>query len=520
VWLTKVSTLSKVFHEAAMAVLFYSPPLLPVYKARGLQRLLDIPQDALSTTYHNKIKRLDVEVRHLLIVKGGIDLVALIKHTPLLEVLHLYHYFDSKGRPCWPDPSAFQGKTWSYPCELFEGLDDNNIRLKGWSWNGRFPDTPSVLDQMEQTHERTCLQSLKSLSLWNLAMPEKTKEKDKGALEQSLASAVSILSELRKLDIHNCSMISRKVLASCTSNLQNLSITHCGNFTSSDLKLYLISYGHSLEELVLNGNQALDMGFADRLNSLCPRLRLLEMDLTYSDPSSYHDIEPHYEAMFPKGSMPTWPCTLQTVSLEYMRNLNSLDAEAFLRSLVDAAPKLKDLRKLNIRILLQQDSWRERARLRQTWMRKLERVFLRKADPPQVFVPRFFGPQSFRAEASRPSTSQSTNGMSTTTDSSTYTRESNRKSARIAKRETEGLFDNRGGTGGVTAGRRNQGAEDTASDEEELPLQGMCSEVILHIDGQRPAEARFIEDDFLDDELSGDEDWNGRDLDLPLRHAW
>ncbi len=56
-------------------------------------------------------------------------------------------------------------------------------------------------------------------------------------------------------------------------------------------------------------------------------------------------------------------------------------------------------------------------------------------------------------------------------------------------------------------------------DTEEV-RQGMCSRVILHIDGQRPADEQFKETDFLDEEMSGDEDWNGRDVEAPSRYAW
>lgn len=60
------------------------------------------------------------------------------------------------------------------------------------------------------------------------------------------------------------------------------------------------------------------------------------------------------------------------------------------------------------------------------------------------------------------------------------------------------------------------------SENAELPeqVQGMCDIVDVMIDNLRPTEEQFHESDFLDDEVSGDEDWNGDD-DMPGDgYAW
>ena len=51
--------------------------------------------------------------------------------------------------------------------------------------------------------------------------------------------------------------------------------------------------------------------------------------------------------------------------------------------------------------------------------------------------------------------------------------------------------------------------EDKRSVEEVMFRQAKCDTVDLKIDSQRPMEEQFGEDDFLDEEVSGDEDWNG-----------
>lgn len=535
-WLIGISLLSKSLHDAAIATLLYSPPLFPAERAHGLQRLLDAPEETLSTTYRNKVKRLDIEVRNLLIKKSGIDLINLVKQTSLLKALHLYHNYDRVGAVTWAQPSAARGKTWSYPLELFEAFDNGNIRLQEWSWNGRFPDTKSVVDQMKDAHSRDCLKGLKSLSLLNLATPEKAKDEERGSLEDSLTIALKSLPNLQELMMENCSLVNTRVLASLPSQLRHLSIINCGNFNSADFRLYLAEHGYELQELVLRGDQALDLGFSTALESLCPNLRRFEMDLSYSDPTAFHDVDPHFEGVFPDGIMPTWPRTLQIIKIENLRNLDAEDAESFLSSLIAVAPELKDLRKVSIRILLQDDGWRERAKLRQTWMPKLEDVFLRRAPPPEPFVPPVLRRPSLLAmnTLSRPSTSHSTSSTSFNTDDSTTAAGSatsnKRKSARIAKRELETLANtntnhylpNPNRSKKIRAAASNK---DNHSDEDHDPeqlVQALCSEVILHIDGQRPADEQFKETDFLDDELSGDEEWNGRDVDVAggRGYAW
>ena len=473
------------------------------------------------------MKRLDVEVRSLLIKKSGIDLVNLINQTPLLKALHLYHNYDRVGAVGWAQPSASTGKSWSYPVELFDALDKNGIRLKDWSWNGRFPDTKSVLDRMTGVHSRECLRSLTSLSILNLAVHGKVKDNERFMSADLLTTALKDLPDLQELRFQNCSIVNERLLPSLPSRLRHLSISDCGDFNSTNFRSYLVEHGYELEELVLSGNQALDLGFTGDLETLCPRLRLLRIDLTYSDPTAFHDVDPHFEKVFPDGIMPTWPRTLQTIVVENLRNLDASDTKSFLKSLIAVAPELKDLRKMSIRILLQSDGWRERARLRQTWMPKLENVFLRKAAPPLPFIPPSLRLSPVRTTVipSRPSTSHSTSSTPFTTDRSTTASPNKRKSSRIAKRELDSLatasaiFEKAKPTkrSKIAAGFLVDNEDDI---DQDLPHQGMCSEVILHIDGQRPADEQFKEADFLDDELSGDEEWNGRDIVAPAGYAW
>jgi hypothetical protein len=62
---------------------------------------------------------------------------------------------------------------------------------------------------------------------------------------------------------------------------------------------------------------------------------------------------------------------------------------------------------------------------------------------------------------------------------------------------------------------------DSKGEEKKPPLlvQGLCDVVIVRIDNSRPTEEQFDEGDFLDEEKSGDEDWNGDDME-PMQDAY
>lgn len=108
-WLLETSELCHSFHEASIGALMYSPPLFPAHRAHHLIRLLRksaedheatsdqsgersvTSKSTLSTDYRPKVKTLDIEVKNLLIKKSGIDIDDLVRHTPLLKHLRLYH---------------------------------------------------------------------------------------------------------------------------------------------------------------------------------------------------------------------------------------------------------------------------------------------------------------------------------------------------------------------------------------------------------------------------------------------
>ncbi len=505
-WLLEVSLLSKSFHAAAVAALLHSPPLYPAVRAHGLLKILQQDQETLSTNYQTKIRRLDVETKNLLIKKSGVALADLIRHTPLLKVLNIYHNHDLFGSAggMWALPSAMKHK-WFYPTSLFEALDGAKIELKGFSWNGRFPETKSVLEGLDSLHQRLCFRSLQSLSLLNLRLPEKATPEETQHCRRSLATGVLHLSQLQELAFEKCHILDDAMLALLPHGLRQLSISNCGHFTSAGLHKFLQSHGSGIERLSLMCNQAMDLGFMPGLAELCPHLQVIEADLTYTDPSSFHDIEPHYDELLPNGQ-PTWPKSLRIIDFANLRNLDAGEADDFLQSLVNASQDLKDLRRLSLKALLK-IGWRDRANLRSKWQSKLDKVFLRKSLPPQQItsMPPKWAPQALQTRVSQvgkekksapdmdmPLSDNDASGSAGPTRTRNAT--NSRKSKRIAQKEFESL---------------NSPADDEDTTPEEL-VQGFCDTVVFSLDNQRPAESQFTEGDFLDSEQSGDEDWTGR----------
>lgn len=57
-------------------------------------------------------------------------------------------------------------------------------------------------------------------------------------------------------------------------------------------------------------------------------------------------------------------------------------------------------------------------------------------------------------------------------------------------------------------------------DKEPAFIQGLCDVVSIGIDNLCPSEIQLDESNFLDAELSGDEDWNGEENEDNNGYAW
>ncbi|KAJ5335031.1 hypothetical protein N7452_007434 [Penicillium brevicompactum] len=506
-WLLNTALLCRSFYEPALAALYQCPPLLPAHKTHALFNLLTQPPDSLSMNYASKIKNLHLEVEPLLLYKSGptlgyFDLAKLIEKTPQVHTIRLYHKDDyTVGIPPW----HIVPSRWSYQDPLFFAIRDAGIILRSWDWNCRFTGEDVLLEFMLDQHQTPAYRGLKELKLLHFNDTPTEDSLDKGSL---LASSLSVLSDIQRLEFLECSLVSAEVLFNVPRTLQSLTLRNCDRMWSEDLKAFLDSHGTNLRELNLSHNRHLSMSFIPTLGESCPNLTIFKMDVSMHDGSSYHDVEPHFDALLVKTQVPTWPTKLQEIELTQLRKWDDAAAEVFFTSLVNAAPGLSDLRKLAISAILK-IGWRDRATFRERWISRLEKVFLRRSPPPD---PNMRSLRKRQIGHSSATFAKEEEGEARANDSNTADGESSvrskRQSTRLAKQSSDEALE--------AAANQSRGAS-PSNDEN---IQGMCDVVSIRIDNQRPTELQYNENDFLDDELSGDEDWNGNDFEPAPGSAW
>ncbi|KAF5866153.1 hypothetical protein ETB97_000687 [Aspergillus alliaceus] len=517
-WLVNVSLLCRAFHEPALAALYHCPPLIPSAKAHGLLTLLSKPQKYLSTNYINKIRELHIDAELLLTYKSGpalgyFELPKLIEKAPQLKRLRLYHSDDYVvGLPLW------QRTKWVYPESLFTSLVSSLIRLRSWDWNSRFMETKGLLQCMMEKHLQPVFSGLRELRMLHIASEDSDGDEFadvSNEREVVLATALKELPELRRLEFLECSIVNEHLLPNLPLTLTSLTINNCDEVTTANFSAFLASHGRHLRELALSHNRHLSLSFIVGLAQSCENLEQFKMDISIHDLSSYHDVEPHFRELLSPSEVPTWPATLQDIELIQLRKWDDITADVFFTSLIDAAPQLRNLRRLVISAILK-IGWRDRASFREKWIGRLEKVFLRhSASPnPALYTIPFMSRQPVSGSLAD---SLVLNDTTTQPDvlGSGFSTPSKRKSARIAQRKLSEVDDD------VGLNTSHHAVPDSDDDQKPLAVQGMCDVVMVRIDNQRPSETQFNEEDFLDDEVSGDEDWNGHDMDAgDITHVW
>lgn len=407
----------------------------------------------------------------MLVKKSGIpDLAEFVSLTPLIESLRIVSYYDELST-IWAHPSAAK-KTYTYQESLFTALEVSCPRLREFEWNGRFGGTAEVIDVISAGH----LPSLTSVKLMNLNFSGKSTAEEQMSLEQKLISGLNRTPQLEYLAISNCDVLGN--FASLTrldsAQLKSLTVTECPSLTSAGLEAVLEAKGLQLEQLRIISCQSCDGGVLAGLSLYTPRLRILQIDLTFRDVTSYHDVDAHFEDFLPLGNI-SFPSTLTEIDINNLRKVTATQLEECLETLITTP--LPDLRRLSLKTILTISDYRVRARIRNEWRDKLEQVFRRRSIPPascsgiRIKLP------------ARPIEKVPTSDKS-----------KKRQSSRISA---------------STQATAVSGATETiAVSNGQIP---MCDLVEFRVDDQRPADSQYAEADFLDDELSGDDDWNGRE---------
>lgn len=403
---------------------------------------------------------------------------------------------------------------------------------------------------MKERHMDKAFQSLRELTLTKFDLDPKRLDDGTPITEELIGSAIAALPNLTSLTFESCKALNKRLLALLPSSLVFLSITNCINVVSEDLQEFLADHGRKLEELVLYHNQCLSLSFMVDLKSSCPRLEVFRVDLNYySSLMMSADNEPLYDSLLEENEIPTWPSTLRIVELEYMRNWSSDAATNFFHSLVNAAGDLPQLRVLRLTAMVDID-WRQRATYRRKWASWFEHVFASRAAKPSSHLASLRAYREWKAlqyenTERNDSLLDITDGVQKVDGHKSDDLQSNNEQRNEAESDSDAPLLSRGKqkpgekwnsrrlrtrgktptnydeSSGAEEGANDDSGAEESEDAEEKPevVQGRCHTVLFRIDNSRPREEVYDEGDFLDDEPSGDEDWNGNDV-VDDAYAW
>ncbi|KAH8657123.1 hypothetical protein BGZ60DRAFT_416834 [Tricladium varicosporioides] len=526
----------------------------------------------------------DQVVAYRLHGSGYLNLFDLIKFLPRLNDLELYHQKDMSPYRAlddhikWTYPETmFDALEYIDPAaDPSKGDKTSVCCLRSWRWSSRLAGKKFSIDKIQTIHLRPSFVALRKIAFVNYQIPSTPADEEDPKHEKILADSLRVLNNLQHLIFESSTLVNAKLLPLLPKSLRHLELINCWEVIADYFAGFLLTHGSQLRTLTLNHNQSLSLGFLPVLGEACPRLRVLKMNLSYYNlHASYHDSEPMYEQLLLPEQAPVWPSTLQTIELIKCRKWETPAAEMFFQSLLDSAPYLPDLRNINIQAILN-IGWRDRASFRDKWIGSLERIFKRVSPPPRShssILPKAqpeakdeipvsgkeivsamkqveLAPKTKKSsEESKSSARRSQRFCASKSQQGMYAESSDgdeeeemaaidikqpshklRSRSRMT-RELEILKQTAGVDSPLTpATSSNTGSSFNSSDDDQLLVKskgkekefihGMCEVVELRIDNLRPTENPFNENDFMDSEVSGDEDWNGDDGGDDCMYAW
>ncbi|KAL9103718.1 MAG: hypothetical protein Q9163_001268 [Psora crenata] len=556
-WLVRMACMCKAFTEPALSVLYSSPPLFPPARVRQLIAHLQTQDERSLIDYRAKIKHIHLEGVYILGRKSDgqdpIDPTQLLTFTPQLRSMGIHLLSDN---PKWSNSIACRsrGRT-TYPPGIVSTMVDCDIRLRNWTWNGGLARENYSLQDLHLVHATPPFQSLRSLTFIDYPA-SKLKVLD-GTLRRAdilLAQALEALPVLRSLAFRKSPIVGDGLLSRLPKDLQSLEITDCP-IQSCHIVDFLQTRGSELRRLILDHNRYLNLSWLSSLALSSPKLEVLKMDLLYHNIyASVSDSEPKYAYLLAPNDTPTWPPSLQVLELYHLRKWSTNVATLFFSSLTSSAPSLPNLRQLRIKASLDESGWRDRIAFRDKWVRLLQKVFLRVSPLPNPHlksIPPFEAhrahlnnglivPNGIRIQPGRVPL-KAYQGAEDNKDDGDSDSKRLLAHRRYSKRIQSAKSDNQASVNSIVTGQRKHhrrrrhhtgpdesSEEDSALEDETIDfrtrstcidddgdppyIQGMCDMVDVVIDNLRPTEEQLHECDFLDDEASGDEDWNGNDF--------
>jgi len=556
-----------------LTALYEAPPLLNRPMAHGLVSLLSKDPSTTLFNYRPKVEELWIDVEQIAskTYKGQpLDLRTLVGSLPRLKYVQFFHHKDAA-----PYRSLDGSLRWHYPPDLFQALNGvqdlaegakraDHVQLVGWQWNRRLMGPDLDLAGIKILHQTPPFVGLKRLSFVNYQVPSLHAKANADDAElaaqdqafiQGVADAITVLPALKHLSIESSTAVNGHLLPLLPKTLETLELINCWDVNADDFASYLLSSGYQLRNLILHHNQSLSLSFLTVLGTACPNLQLFSMDFkTYNHHEFYHDSDPSYDSLLTADQTPDWPASLETLQLLNMKKWEADAAETLFQSLVDSAPSLPKLRRIELKTMLSIPI-QERSQLRNKWDRKLRQVFLREKQDPQPLVSlrKRLDSQHVDAEAGPLRTPKKARSALRAAAPGSASRRSHRIAVQYSNpssrassvgrdlrhglgrpsyaepeteeedgEEEEEEEGGSGGSGGGGESGESQPASPTTAAAVPYFRHGLCEKVEIQLDNQKSAETTLTMDDFLDsenDDLS-DDDWVGEDEDFDTGYAW
>lgn len=545
-WLLRTALVCKAFTEVALSALYFETNIRYSKQLYSLKALLKNQPADSTINYKGKIRYLVIPFMHGMLK----DLDAIEDLIPLLPQLRgIALGVHSDDPKLLRIHSVGKATMLSDDPSLVFALSDAQTQLESWTWNRTLSFHILPLSVVKEVHKSMPFITLKSLTLIDFHLPPEVEYDGEVTTcgEEALADTLRALPSLRRLQFSLADVVNERLMPLLPGNLDVLILTSCYNLFSRALQGFLAAKGQNIRELVLSHNQSLSLTFLTELAHACPRLEILKMDLLYyNSHTTFNDSTPRYDCLLGTGEHPSWPTSLRRLELLQLRRWKTPAAEHFFSSLVDSSASLPNLRHIEISASVKESGWRDRIAFRDRWIRQMNGTFLRKSPPPKHYLQSFSAYQQWKAQQARPKESNEITLPARSPHaprSAAITKESDsdaplmkmRRSARV--RPGKGISYNESendssGSEVLFSHQRipRQGLDDSvaqrdaswqrpeqqqeAGSRERAYVQGLCDVVDVVIDNLRPTEEQLHESDFLDEEQSGDEDWNGEEEDI------
>lgn len=580
-WLLETATICRCFAEPAISALYFSPPLSPPSRARNLIESLATQTDGSMFNYANKIKYLDVEADMTMGRKfkgqDPIDLGNLIRLTPQLRGVRIH----LSPTVVFRLASRVRHKT-SYQESIFTAMKIKRIVLQDWIWCSDLAGKRCQGSKLEAIHQSHAFQSLRNLTFIRYDEVHATEE-DLAVAIKSLPSLKNLVfkgsriinekllpllpTQLERLELINCPNLSSEGLSTFLEtggqNLQELILNHNQALNLSFLADFAV---------LCPKVQKLKMDLLYH----SPNLTFIDVDAKFDAlinedeiptwPSSLRDIELLYLRKWDLGMAECFFSSLvdSAASLPDLRRINIRASveESGWRERVEFRDKWTSrLRDVFLRVskppgahyrsITAFKAYRQRfphgtpqhqqatQKLGHTEVKKLtlkERAPVYHDKDSETEKNHTAARRSSRLLAIRPRTLRE---PSTADDSANDVAEddgykSPKPARSIAARHTRRRRKQEADASSSSedSALDDDPATDKASEEDEADtskeksaetmfIHGMCDVVNIFIDNLRPTEEQLHESDFLDEEMSGDEDWDGdADVAGEENYAW